>query len=137
MHNQTRMQKKPYCREERFLSIEKPLLKALPDESFEIKYYRDLKVAQNNHVYLTKDKHYYRVPYQHIGQKVKVIYTRALVRLYLNGEMIALHPRNYTAGGYTTTLDHLCSHYQHYLNRRPAYYMERVANVSQNLLAII
>ena len=137
MHNQTRMQKKPYCREERFLSLEKPHLKPLPEESYEIKYYRELKVAQNNHVYLSKDKHYYSVPYRHIGHKVKVIYTRTLVRLYLNGEMIALHPRNYTAGGYTTTVDHLCSHHQHYLKRSPDYYMDRAAYVSQDLLTII
>jgi len=34
-HNQTRMQRKPYCREERFLANEKPLLQPLPNEAYE------------------------------------------------------------------------------------------------------
>jgi len=44
-HNQTRMQQKPYCREERFLADEKHLLHPLPEQPFEVKYYRELKVA--------------------------------------------------------------------------------------------
>jgi transposase len=51
-HTQTRMQQKPYSREEKFLAEEKMLLKPLPESAFELKYYRELKVAQNNHVYL-------------------------------------------------------------------------------------
>jgi hypothetical protein len=60
-HNQTRMQQKPYCREEKFLADEKHLLQKLPQQPFDVKYYRDLKVAKNNHIYLAQDKHYYRV----------------------------------------------------------------------------
>jgi len=56
------MQQKPYCREEHFLAKEKPLLKALPDSPYEIKYYRNLKMAKNNHVQLTCDMHYYSQP---------------------------------------------------------------------------
>ena len=62
-HNQTRMQQKPYCREEKFLSDEKHLLQPLPEQPFELKYYRELKVAKNNHIYLAQDKHYYSVPH--------------------------------------------------------------------------
>jgi transposase len=75
-HNQTRMQKKPYCREERFLSVEKNHLNPLPTEGYELKYYRELKVAMNNHIYLTIDKHYYSVPFRWTGERVKVIYTQ-------------------------------------------------------------
>ncbi len=56
-HNQTRMQQRPYCREERFIADEKHLLGPLPAQPFELKYYRELKVAINNHIYLTQDKH--------------------------------------------------------------------------------
>ncbi|MDP3180223.1 MAG: IS21 family transposase, partial [Bacteroidota bacterium] len=41
-HNQTRMQQKPYCREEKFLADEKHLLQSLPEQPFELKYYREL-----------------------------------------------------------------------------------------------
>lgn len=121
-HNQTRMQQKPYSREEKFLAEERPQLQPLPAAPFEIKYYAELKVASNNHIYLTADKHYYSVPFSFIGSKVKVIYTRTMVHIYQAGKQLAVHIRNYQHGTYTTQQDHLCSHHQHYLNRSPAYY---------------
>ena len=130
-HNQTRMQQKDYCREECFLSEEKPLLKALPTEDFELKYYREYKVSKNNHIYLGQDKHYYSVPYQYIGQRAKVIYTRSLVRIYVGGEQVATHPREYGKGKYTTVREHLCSAHQHYLDRSPQYYKDRAKKISQ------
>jgi hypothetical protein len=92
-HNQTRMQQKDYSREEKFLSQEKASLKELPKKRFELKYYTQLRVAQNNCIYLGRDKHYYSVHYRYIGQKVSVIYTRELVRIYYKGECIATHSR--------------------------------------------
>ncbi len=136
-HNQTRMQLKPYCREECFLANEKELLQTLPDDPFEIKYYRDLKVAQNNHIRLGIDNHYYSVPYRWIGEKVKVIYTWSIVRIYAKGDQIAIHPRDYAPSAYTTIKEHLCSHHQHYLNRSPDYYLERASKISPELQQLI
>lgn len=135
-HNQTRMQQKPYSREEKFLADEKDTLKALPEKRFEMKYYADLRVATNNCIYLGRDKHYYSVPYAYIGRKVKVIYTRTMVRIYLQGECIATHRR--TMGfGYTTVKDHLCSTHRHYMSRSPEYYIEQARKRSDALARII
>jgi len=123
--NQRRMQLKEYTREEQFTSAEKPLLSPLPTAEFEIKYYKEYRVAKNNHIYLTPDKHYYSVPYTCIGQKVKVIYTRNTVRIYLKGTLVATHLRDFHKGTYSTEKTHLCSHHQAYLDRSPSYYMER------------
>ena len=38
-HNQTRMQLRNYCREEKFMADELHLLKALPESAYEMKYY--------------------------------------------------------------------------------------------------
>jgi len=91
----------------------------------------------NNHIYLTIDKHYYSVPFRWTGERVKVIYTRSIVRIYAQGEMVAIHPRDYTPGGYSTIPEHLCSTHQHYLKRSPAYYMQRAEQVSAPLLQLI
>lgn len=80
-HNQTRMQQKPYCREERFLSSEKSTLGELPKERFELKSYAELKVGDNGHIYLQRNKHYYSVPFAYIGTKVKIIYTRNMLSI--------------------------------------------------------
>lgn len=132
-HNQTRMQGKGYCRQEKFLADEKPTLQALPAENFEIKYYREHKVAKNNHIHLGIDKHYYSVPYTYIGMNVKVVYTRALVKIYCKAALIATHPRNRRKGGYTTRKEHLCSHHQYYKERSPTYYLQRGYTHSETL----
>lgn len=136
-HNQTRMQQKPYCREERFLADEKHLLSSLPEHPFELKYYKELKVAKNNHIYLSQDKHYYSVPYPYTGTQVKIIYTRSLVHIYAKGQQIALHSRVYKQGGYSTLKEHLCSHHKHYLDRSPDYYIEKAKAKSELLGQLI
>lgn len=136
-HNQTRMQLKPYCREEYFLAQEKQLLAPLPQERFQIKHYAQYKVAKNNHIQLSQDKHYYSVPYTLIGTDVKVVYTHTQVRIYAKGEQVALHQRVKTMGGYTTNRQHLCSTHQHYLDRSPDYYITQAAKVSAPLFNYI
>ncbi len=132
-HNQTRMQQKPYSREECFLAEEKHLLNPLPDTAYEIKHYKELKVGVNNHILIWHDKHYYSVPYQLIGTKVKVILTRSMVRIYSKGKLVASHIRSYQRGKYTTVKEHLCSHHQHYLSRSPEYYKKKARARSQTL----
>lgn len=136
-HNQTRMQQKPYCREERFLAEEKPLLAPLPECRFELKYYKQLKVAKNNHIILSEDKHYYSVPYQYIGQKVKVVYTHRMVYIFSKGKQIAAHARGFRQGSYTTLREHLCSHHKHYLDRSPDYYIKLAGRQSYDLFLLV
>jgi transposase len=136
-HNQTRMQQRDYCREEKFLSDEKNKLKILPPEKFEIKYYKTLKVAKNNHIYLSVDKHYYSVPYAYIGQKSSVIFTRSIVKIYISGKQVAAHPRIYKAGKYSTVKEHLCSHHQYYLDRSPEYYRTRAGKESEEFYELV
>ncbi|WP_335965121.1 IS21 family transposase [Galbibacter sp. PAP.153] len=132
-HNQTRMQHREYCREEKFLADEKQHLQPLPATIFEIKYYREHKVAKNNHIRLGIDKHYYSVPHTYIGMQVKVIYTRSLVKVYHKGVLIATHPRGHRKGGYTTQKEHLCSHHRYYKQRSPTYYLQRGYKHSETL----
>jgi transposase len=73
-HNQTRMQRCDYSRRERFLADEKDKLRPLPETEYEKKYYAELKVENNCHIYLAKEKRYYSVPYIYIGEKVQVIH---------------------------------------------------------------
>lgn len=136
-HNQTRMQQKPWCREERFLAAEKHLLGPLPDTVFEVKYYSEPKVANNNHIYIGRDKHYYSVPFAYVGTHVKVIYTRSIVYVYARGKQIAVHIRNYQPAGYTTVKEHLNSHHRHYMDRSPAYYIEKAKDKSPELHLLV
>lgn len=129
LHNRKRMQQRPYSREEHFVSDEKKALNPLPETPFEVQYDTELTVSANCCVYLGRDKYYYSVPYQHIGQKVKIIYTRTLVKVYLKGERIATHPR-VEGFGYSMQEEHLASHSHAYTKRSPAYYSQKAGEKS-------
>ena len=124
-HNQKRMQKHPYTREERFLAIDKPNLIPLPATDFEIVSYTDLKVSSNCCIYLGRDQHYYSVPYQYISKTAHVAYTRTLVKIYVEGKLIATHTRDYNKGKYTLVKEHLASNSQEYRGLSAKTYIDR------------
>lgn len=134
--NQTRMQQHDYSRQEKYLADEKSCLKPLPESGFEIKYYADLTVMANNCIYLARDKQYYSVPFQYIGSKVQIIYTRTLVRIYKDGSCIATHQRA-TGAGYTTAIEHFASTHQHHMRRSPAYYIGKAHQKSAALTRLV
>jgi len=133
------MQQRDYSREEKFLAEEKQALTPLPETVYEKKYYVDLRVAQDSYVNLGRDKHYYSVPYEHIGKKALLVYTSTLVRVYCGGKPVASHPR-IIGYGYSTIKEHLCSTHKHYLGRSPEYYIneaERHSDVLRKLITQI
>lgn len=133
-HNQTRMQQKPYCRQERFLAEERPLLRALPEHPFLLKRYRQYTVAKNGHIYMSMDRHYYSVPYCWIGRQADVVYTTTLVSIYVDSQCVATHVRSLAPGEYTTVKEHLASHHQHWSERSPAYYLQKAGEKSTKLV---
>ena len=130
-HNQTRMQKRPYSREERFHAMEKELLKPLKPEPYEMRLYADLKVQANCHVELRQDKvtHFYSVPYIHVGKQARVVFTRSWVKVYVEQKLVASHIRSHTYG-YTTVREHLASSCRVIMERSAAYYVEKAKDIS-------
>lgn len=123
-HNQTRMQQRPYSREEQFFAVEKNALSPLPEYPFEMKFSCDLQVRNDSFIYLARDKHYYSVPFIHIGKRSHVIYTRTLVKIFVNGELVATHERH-LGFGHTHKNEHLASNSKAILSRSPEYYQEK------------
>ncbi|MDZ4204874.1 MAG: IS21 family transposase [Bacteroidales bacterium] len=111
-HNELPFQRREESRRELFETQEKKHLQALPTQRYELKEYLQVKVMKNSHIQLHKDRHYYSVPYQYIGQKVKVVYTATYVSVYLGGDRIAYHLRNTKPHKYTTIKEHLPSSHQ-------------------------
>jgi len=134
-HNQTRIQRRDYTREEKFLADEKHTLRPLPATDFEMKFYAELRVGTNNCIYLGRDSHYYSVPYIHTGAKVQVIYTRTVVKIYCQNECIATHSR-VVGFGYTVVKEHLCSAHQHYIRRSPDDYIQTAGKKSDTLAEV-
>lgn len=81
-HNQMSFRGRDYSRESLFSEIEKSQLRSLPIQRFAIKTYYQGTVHKNGHIYLGKDKHYYSVPFTHIGKKVRIIASQSTVEVY-------------------------------------------------------
>lgn len=135
-HNQKRMQLKDYTREEQFLSSEKPTLRPLPPEPFEILCRTRLKLQFNNFFLLGCDKHYYSAPYALIGQDLDIVYTRTLVKAYdSQHNCVAVHARvpNRRGGGYTYKNEHLASHSLEYRSRSMDKYIAQARRLCPDL----
>ena len=136
--NQTRMQKRPYTREERFHAMEKPLLQPLPEEVFEMRYYADLKVGSNNFVELRHEKvtHFYSAPYIYIGRMARVIFTRSWVKIYVDNQLVATHTRKHDYG-HTYEPEHMASNSRAIMERSAAYYVSWAGKKSEECKAYI
>jgi hypothetical protein len=74
---------------------------------------------------LSVDKHHYSVPYQLIGKKVKLSYSRSVVEVYDNYRLVATHARVKSPGNYTTERTHLPLEHQYMFTWSPEQYITR------------
>ena len=116
-------------RKEVFVATELPALQPLPAHPYQIRHHKRAKVQKNSHVYLSDDKHYYSVPYRHIGKRVHIRYSERVVEVYYHHQRIATHLRDRTASGYTTKTDHLPSQHQAYLSWSPALFLQKANRI--------
>lgn len=112
VYNTVNFKARNYSRQDLFDSVEKQALNPLPAEGFQVKHYSLATVQKNSHVYLSKEQHYYSVPFRFIGKKVKVSYTKSKVEIYHNYQRIAIHQRDKKPYGYTSIKEHLPSAHQ-------------------------
>jgi transposase len=131
--NNKNFQGKAISRRDLFEQEERHLLVPLPHESFEIRESVRVKVMKNSHVLLGKDKHYYSVPFRHIGKRVRMVYGYRTVSIYLDGERLAFHKRDLRPHRYTTILDHLPSTHQYVAAWHPAKYLQMGAAIDKDV----
>jgi transposase len=74
-----------------FETLDKPELKALPVEAFQISEWRKAKINIDYH--LEVDGHYYSVPYKFVRENVEVRLTRNTLEVFHTGKRIASHAR--------------------------------------------
>ena len=108
-HNNRKLTGRHISRLQMFNDVEKETLAPLPEQRYDIKYQSMATVGQNGHVQLSKDKHYYSVPYEYIRKKVKILYTTTAVEIFHKYNRIAVHKRSFKPYNYTTLTEHLAS----------------------------
>lgn len=105
--------------------LELPSLQALPETSYEMRKIKQVTVMKNGHIYLNEDQHYYSVPYELIGKKLQLQYSRSEVDLYLKYELVASHKRVRSPHNYTTDPMHLPAQHRYVTEWSPAFFMEK------------
>jgi hypothetical protein len=92
-----------------FEKLEKPELKALPVEVFQISQWRKAKINIDYH--LEVDGHYYSVPYKFARLQVDVRLRAMTVEIFSNQQRIATHARALPVpsrkGRHTTVAEHM------------------------------
>ena len=113
------------CSRRELLAMEQSALHPLPETIYEIRKIKQVTVMKNYHVLLTEDHHYYSVPYELIGKKLSMQYSRSVVELYLNYELVATHPRLRSPGNYTTEPGHMPQAHQFVNGWSPQFFLEQ------------
>ena len=97
-------------RRQEFEEIDQPNLSPLPEKPYE---YADRKLARVNIDYhIEYDKHLYSVPYTLCRQEVDIHATERMIEIFHKGKSVAIHPRNFGRGRYTTLREHMPSNHQ-------------------------
>lgn len=101
-----------------FDAFDKPALRPLPQERYEMGRWRSLKVELDYHV--PAEGHFYSVPYQLVGQQVDIRVTGATVEVFHKGLRVASHTRSFVADQSTTIAEHRPKAHQQYLEWTPS-----------------
>jgi hypothetical protein len=104
-------QKRAGSRESVFLAIDRPALRPLPLQSYEVPVYVERKVPSNYHV--EYEGFYYSVPYRHYQQKITIKATFSVIEVYIDRlTRVAIHERRYTGSRYVSERSHMPPNHQ-------------------------
>ena len=136
-HNNKKLTGHPQSIREMFNDLEKEALSPLPVDRYEIKQLAFATVMQNGHVPLSKDKHYYSVPYNYIRKKVKIMYTNQKVEIYYKYNRITLHKRDLQPYNYTTVKEHLATMHQFITEWTPQRFINWAGSIDEDVKTYI
>ena len=101
--NERRHRRFGVSRRERFEQGERAALKPLPAADFDDAEWKDAKLHPD--CYVVVEATYYSAPHIHRGKRLRVRLTVNQVELFLNGERLAVHPRDRSRSGRRVRID--------------------------------
>ena len=112
------MQKLGVSRRELYERLDRPVLKPLPQESYELSTWKRCRVNIDYHVEV--ENNLYSVPYQLIHEKVEARVTASVVEVLFKGKRVASHPRKKGKGHYSTNPEHMPRSHREHLEWTPS-----------------
>ncbi len=122
-------------RRELFEGLDRPALRPLPLQDYELAIWKKAKVGIDYHV--AYRKHHYSVPHTLIGEKVFVRATERTVEVFHKHQRVASHARASKQGGYTTVREHMPPAHQHYAQWTPERFLrwgEKIGSRTRDLV---
>lgn len=106
-------------RRERFEALDRPALRPLPREPFELAEWKQAKVNLDYHVEFAR--RFYSVPHPLVHERVEIRATQTSLEVFHKGQRVALHarPAYYAPGGYSTIPEHLPKAHRKHLEWTP------------------
>jgi transposase len=110
--NDRRMKHLGASRRELFERLDRPALRPLPPNRYEMAEWKEVTVNIDYHVEVGHN--YYSVPYQLIGERVEARATVSTVEIFFRSRRVASHGRSSGRGHYVTRPEHMpASHRAH------------------------
>lgn len=110
--NSKPFQKLDGSRRSHYLEVDKPALQPLPEDRFEYREWKKVKLNVDYHVEI--DGHYYSAPHKLANEKLWACISTRTVELLHKGRRVALHQRSLQKGKHTTVAQHMLeAHRQH------------------------
>lgn len=119
----------------RFSDIERYQLKNLPIVAPEIAVWKKVSLYRDCHVRYLKCK--YSAPYQLYGEELWLRSTVAMISIYFEHELKAMHPRLFIPGQSSTKREHLPPNAKFYLDRDPDWCLAHSKLIGNNCHFII
>ncbi len=132
------MQKLGASRRELYERLDRPALKPLPQERYELSTWKRCRVNIDYHVDV--DDNLYSVPYQLIHEKVELRLTPLVVEVLFKGERVASHHRKKGKGQFATNPEHMPRSHREHLEWTPSrliHWAERTGPATGRLVSEI
>ena len=118
----------PTSRKELFEEMERPALKPLPTQRYELAQWK--KVTVNIDYHVEHDRHCYSVPYTLVHQKLELRATESTVEVYKANRRVASHVREHGRRRYLTDPAHMPPSHRAHLEWTPSRLVEWARSVS-------
>jgi len=97
--------KLPGSRRSAFEKIDKPMLRPLPKNHYELAHFKICKIGVNYHA--EYDGFFYSTPYEHRGKECLIRATGDTIEIFVSGERVCSHIKHTSGNRYVTIPEHL------------------------------
>ena len=136
--NNRPMQKLGKSRKQVFEELDKPALRPLPLQPYQLASWKKATVNIDYHVEL--EGHYYSVPYTFARKQVDLRFTQTTIEIYHQHQRIAAHLKAtgpYLKGRHTTITEHMPKAHQKYLEWTPGRFISWAGKVGEATASVV